>query len=737
MDCETFYCDDSDHCADRPGGGGGGDAAGGAAAGGAAGGAAGAGAANGEACVAPYDCESFYCDPGTDLCAACPADDDAGGGGATGAGAGAGAGAAGGGGENSGGAEVPDARGAGAVASTLCAANEYVGANACTPCGLGSTNAAGDDSTGANTGCDAVECLANEYVLSNTCVACATGYERAAGDPASGANTACALPPVTGMCAGNTVSSQDVDCGDSHLLKQNPEAIRGATTSLCCDPVPVAAPEVIYTWQATAFAPTVCATTCGANAAQTSTVTCTKVTLYDTGNMVREDETDRTQCTETDPAATRDCPTVAVGATCDDSNDDTMNDKCTAGGCAGEVQLASAASLPLDIADLVVPDTSAMSAEEAVAAIDASPVAVAVKGGLATALDIDASTITIKSIAAAAGGRRRRLQTGITVDYVVALPAAAVAAAQTAAASATPEVTIPAAASTSGAALPVATGTVTPLKSYAYVSASTCGVAACSTACGAAAVSAADVYSCEEDGTAVATALCVPTLGAVPDTDTVCCPAADPATCADSSPSSTEAVVAQPEQQPSGSSSPTGVSTSNDGDAAETADEGGGMGGIITLIVVCVIGAVAAAYACFDAKKVGLVAALKAEEEAIVAELKTLEHQAEEAYHNRQEQAALQQAEQGEAPAPVTVPPIPASGAKHLPPPKADHATAHLPPPTGGHTAAHLPPPAPPRSRCFGDSSARGARTPHGQHTPARQFRRARERCVERACVFV
>ena len=202
-----------------------------------------------------------------------------------------------------------------------------------------------------------------------------------------------------------------------------------------------------------------------------------------------------------------------------------MNDVCTASDtCAGEVQFASRVFFNIELADLVVPDTSGMSVEGAAAAVDASPVGVAVKDGLATALSVATSAITVTSIAAGASS-------GIAVDYLVALPAGDVAATRSAADTAAPAVTIPAAASTTGGALAESVGTVTPLKSYAYVATSRCGGAACSTTCGVPEVSAADVYSCEEDGVAVDSALCAPTLGALPGTSTVCCPAADPDTC--------------------------------------------------------------------------------------------------------------------------------------------------------------------------------------------------------------
>ena len=50
----------------------------------------------------------------------------------------------------------------GQCASALCAANEYVDCNVCTPCPAGTQNAAGDDRLGANTFCDVTVCNADE-----------------------------------------------------------------------------------------------------------------------------------------------------------------------------------------------------------------------------------------------------------------------------------------------------------------------------------------------------------------------------------------------------------------------------------------------------------------------------------------------------------------------------------------------------------------------------------------------
>uniref|UniRef100_A0A0G4IBG1 EGF-like domain-containing protein n=1 Tax=Chromera velia CCMP2878 TaxID=1169474 RepID=A0A0G4IBG1_9ALVE len=75
--------------------------------------------------------------------------------------------------------------------AVLCSANQRVVSNACVACPAGSTNAANDDASGADTTCDATLCGANERVASNTCTACLAGFSNAAGDDASGGDTTC------------------------------------------------------------------------------------------------------------------------------------------------------------------------------------------------------------------------------------------------------------------------------------------------------------------------------------------------------------------------------------------------------------------------------------------------------------------------------------------------------------------------------------------------------------------
>ena len=77
------------------------------------------------------------------------------------------------------------------VYKLICSLNEYVENNVCTACPPRTTNAAGDEATGADTTCDVILCAVNEYVESNVCTACPAGTSNAAGDDATGADTTC------------------------------------------------------------------------------------------------------------------------------------------------------------------------------------------------------------------------------------------------------------------------------------------------------------------------------------------------------------------------------------------------------------------------------------------------------------------------------------------------------------------------------------------------------------------
>jgi plastocyanin len=75
--------------------------------------------------------------------------------------------------------------------TTFCLEDEMVAGNACEACPAGSTNAANDDASGADTTCDATLCGVNEHVVSNACANCTAGSTNAKDDDASGADTQC------------------------------------------------------------------------------------------------------------------------------------------------------------------------------------------------------------------------------------------------------------------------------------------------------------------------------------------------------------------------------------------------------------------------------------------------------------------------------------------------------------------------------------------------------------------
>lgn len=182
-------------------------------------------------------------------------------------------------------------------------------------------------------------------------------------------------------------------------------------------------------------------------------------------------------------------------------NIETSDDICasvSAGSCAGKVKLAAQVQLPIDTSNLVMPGT-----DDTPEQINASPIAAAVKDGLAAALaGVTVPDITVNGITTVTSSGRRRLQDdvdGIAVDYVIALPPAAAATAKADSATMTvPDVVVPAEATTTGSAITVASADIVapPLKSYAWVEAA----ATCPTECGAASSTPANTFTCAEDG---------------------------------------------------------------------------------------------------------------------------------------------------------------------------------------------------------------------------------------------
>ncbi len=120
---------------------------------------------------------------------------------------------------------------------TLCTEDERVRANTCQPCPAGATNAAGDDASGPDTRCEVTRCAEDEFVEDNTCVICPAGTTNLAGDDASGADTTCdgilcpsdtrvedntcvMCPAGTTNAAGDDASGADTMC-DATLCSTN------------------------------------------------------------------------------------------------------------------------------------------------------------------------------------------------------------------------------------------------------------------------------------------------------------------------------------------------------------------------------------------------------------------------------------------------------------------------------------------------------------------------------------
>eukprot|EP01052_Picozoa_sp_SAG31_P015319 SAG31_NODE_981_length_10558_cov_2.972273_10_plen_871_part_00 len=283
---------------------------------------------------------------------------------------------------------------------------------------------------------------------------------------------------------------------------------------------PPSPPPPTYAWIASAFSQ--CVQTCGPRPAalRVAPAVCVGTTVPAGVQFTASAQL----CNGDEPPATSSpCAVLPINSTCDDGNDDTMADMCTSeqsGSCVGLVNLAAKVHLPLDTSSLNLASLENAS----VAEIDANPIAGAVKTSLAAALtEVEESDITITGISITTARRRRRLQAvnGIAVDYTIALPPATATTVKTASTSMTvPDIVVPAAATTDGVAITVASSDIVApaLKSYSWVKVA----ATCPTACGTASSTPVDTYSCKEDGVIASDGDCTGAGHAKPSSTTSC-----------------------------------------------------------------------------------------------------------------------------------------------------------------------------------------------------------------------
>jgi hypothetical protein len=183
-----------------------------------------------------------------------------------------------------------DASGANtACAATLCSAGKKVVNHACVDCAPGTTNAAGNhDASGEDTRCAATLCGANERVQGNACVPCDSGATNTAGDDASGANSICdgaacasnqyvssgvctACPPGTTNAAGDDNLGVNTECGKT-ICAANQHVATNA-----CMSCPGGTTNAAGGHDASGADTTCDASTCGANEHVSSNV-CTSCT---------------------------------------------------------------------------------------------------------------------------------------------------------------------------------------------------------------------------------------------------------------------------------------------------------------------------------------------------------------------------------------------------------------------------------------------------------------------------
>ncbi len=98
----------------------------------------------------------------------------------------------------------------GACNAILCGENFRVSGNECVPCDVGEANTAGDDASGADTGCFPFFCNPDEFVLEHVCTPCPDGGRRAETDNRSGNDTTC--EPITTCAADEYYDSSCQSC---------------------------------------------------------------------------------------------------------------------------------------------------------------------------------------------------------------------------------------------------------------------------------------------------------------------------------------------------------------------------------------------------------------------------------------------------------------------------------------------------------------------------------------------
>eukprot|EP01043_Picozoa_sp_COSAG02_P053247 COSAG02_NODE_5853_length_3988_cov_2.188995_2_plen_695_part_00 len=264
------------------------------------------------------------------------------------------------------------------------------------------------------------------------------------------------------------------------------------------------------------------------------------------------------RCAGVKPMVSRACETQAVGAACDDGDEQTMGDVCMselADSCVGRVNLVAA--MTYDVA-IDASDVASMVDENY--AVDESPIATVLKEKLATTLSAASMSCTVQDItilSIVAGS--------LVIDYVVRVPAALATPAIKAAASAAvadpttvglPHAVMTIELSNTDGDTVIATGAVQEtFRSYAFVGSRACPTTPCPVLCGAPALIVEDIYSCVEDKVPTNMSLCVASLGPVPTSSTLCCAATD--SCRDSTVSSLpepepepQSFVLQPEPEP-------------------------------------------------------------------------------------------------------------------------------------------------------------------------------------------
>eukprot|EP01043_Picozoa_sp_COSAG02_P059471 COSAG02_NODE_7589_length_2945_cov_1.875264_1_plen_546_part_10 len=342
---------------------------------------------------------------------------------------------------------------------SMCAEDEHVVSNTCVVCALGAANAPGDDPSGADTSCQPILCAEDEYVSSHACESCPPGMTRLAGDDATQEDTLCqpilcaedeyvsshaceSCPPGMTRPAGDDATQEDTLC--QPILCAEDEYV----SSHACESCPLGMTRLAgddATQEDTLCQPILCAE--DEYVSSHACESCPPGMTRPAGDDATQEDTlcQPILCAEDEHVVSHICKPCPAG-TINAAGDDATQEDTT---CEPILKLVASTLVPAAITDVdafkaevagssgadgtVVEITHFEQEIETAASLPGSTAdyetyeqQLVFRRGVATALGIGLESVS--ELAVAAGGDRRRLQSSVSVSYVILISDTSLAA---------------------------------------------------------------------------------------------------------------------------------------------------------------------------------------------------------------------------------------------------------------------------------------------------------------------